>query len=261
MAIKKGTQVIYVYSGKGGVGKSTFCVNLAYAFSLQGHKTAIFDADLSGPSLPTLVRGVEEQSPRMEQFTVKPGIYAGVEVNSIGLISDPIDSSFWTGRYLKGVLYQLFFSVDWEAEVLLIDLPPGTSDIHREMFTQMPGKAIIVTTPQEISYVDINRSIDFLERLDIDIVGMVENMSYYQCEACGCKEKIFVGNTRARLCDVHNIELLAELPIESQLNRLSNIGEPFILQEKESETASIYLTLTSQIFNRCNVVKNRKGSF
>lgn len=261
MGVKEGSRVIYVYSGKGGVGKSTFCVNLAYAFSLLGYKTAIFDADLSSPSIPVLVKNMEEKSPFMDNVRIKPGVYAGVEINSVGLISDSIDSSFWTGRYLKGALYQLFFSVDWDADIMLIDLPPGTTEIHRELFSSLDGKTIIVTTPQEISYADIRRSIDFLERLKVEILGVVENMSYYQCERCGCKEKIFMNDTQQSLCDAYNIELLAQFPIVSQLNRLSNKGEPYVLAERDSELTITFKELASTIYHKFNRIKNRKGRF
>ena len=243
-------KVVYVFSGKGGVGKSTVCVNLAFAFHMLGFKTALFDADISGPSIPTLVKGLEESKPRIDGVSVLPGIYGGIAINSLGFICEPTDGSFWIGKYLQGALFQLAFSVPWDAEVLLVDLPPGVSDIHQELFTKMPGKILIVTTPQRVAFSDILRSVDFVKRLNIETLGVVENMSYYECEECGHRKRIFTSDTQSGLCDPLGVNMLAELPIIPEINELSDVGIPFVCNYPHSSPAEVYKNLAGTIWEQ-----------
>lgn len=247
--LKRVPNVIYVYSGKGGVGKSTVCVNLAYSFLLNGIKTGIFDADLSGPSIPSLVKNIEDKPPNIEGVLVVPGDYKGVKINSSGFICSTNEDSYLQGKYLQGALYQLLFSVNWDVDVLVVDLPPGTSNIHKEIFVNLPGKVLIVTTPQYLSYADTMRSIDFIKRLDMDILGILENMSYYKCNKCNAEEKIFDGKTKEKLCKPLNIKLLAELPLDKKLNEFSNQGIPYVLANKNTDLTSKYLKLARDIYS------------
>lgn len=240
-------QVLYVYSGKGGVGKSTVTVNLAYAFSTQGIRTSLFDADLHGPSVPTMVSALETTPPRMSGIVVSPGTYGGVAINSAGFVSRPDEGSYCAGKYLEGALYQLAIGVKWPSELLIIDLPPGSTDIHRILFSKMPGKAVLVTTPQEVSYADTIRGADMLRRLQIDVIGVVENMSYYQCGVCAEKRRIFSGDTKHRLCEPHGLTLLAELPLEPAVSDSTNSGAPYVVAAPDAPISLLYKELAQVI--------------
>lgn len=241
-------KVIYVYSGKGGVGKSTICVNLAYALALQGVKVGLFDADLSGPSIPVMVRAIETQPPRFDNFRVIPGLYGGVFVNSIGFICEPVEGGYWQGKYLEGVLHQMLLDTDWQGiDTLVIDMPPGVGELHRTIFSKIPGKALIVTTPQNVSYSDTIRAIEMLQRMKIDIVGVVENMSFYICD-CGAKSAIFKGNTYDTLCKPYGLELLLQLPVNSEISSHSNSGIPFICSNSQHSAAIELMQMTQRIY-------------
>jgi ATP-binding protein involved in chromosome partitioning len=228
------SKVIYVYSGKGGVGKSTVCVNLAYALAQQGISVGLFDADLSGPSVPTMVHQLETVPPRLINFKVIPGTYGGVHVNSIGFISEPIEGGYWQGKYLEGVLNQMLLHTDWQgAEVLVIDMPPGTGEIHRAIFSAIRGKAVIVTTPQDLSYSDSVRAIEMLQRMKVDIIGVVENMAYYRCD-CGKLHTIFKGNTERDFCIPHGLSILLRIAINAEISAGSNSGVPFIVSDQQA---------------------------
>jgi ATP-binding protein involved in chromosome partitioning len=246
----KKPKIIYVYSGKGGVGKSTVCVNLAYSFLSSGFKVGIFDADLSGPSIPSLVKAIEDKPSRIEGISVVPGIFGGMKISSSGLIYDATEDSFFDGKYLSGALYQLVFSVKWDVDILLIDLPPGTTTLHREMFVNLPGDVLMVTTPQDISYSDTIRSIDFVKRLNMNILGVVENMAYYICDNCSSKEILFNGRTKEILCDPFKIKLLAKLPFDKKLNEFSNVGKPYVLFNPNEKLAYYYEELAKGIYSQ-----------
>jgi ATP-binding protein involved in chromosome partitioning len=249
-------KVIYVYSGKGGVGKSTICVNLAYAMAKEGYEVGIFDADLSGPSLPDMVKGIEIEKPRFDDFSIIPGKYGDVYVNSIGFISEPVEGGYWHGKYLEGALNQLLYHDKWRVEVLLIDMPPGNSEIHRILFSKARGKALLVTTPQDLSYSDTIRGVEMLMRIGVDICGVVENMSYYTCE-CGLTKKIFEGNTEEKLCKPYNINTIINLPIIPAISKSSNGGIPFIVTSNKDDKEVInFRNLGKYIFNEFHNFKS-----
>ncbi len=256
----KKIKVLYVYSGKGGVGKSTVCVNLAYSMHENGLKTAIFDADISGPSIPPMVKMLKEKEQTMDGFTIVPGIYGGVKITSFGFISEPVEGGFWSGKYLMGALYQLLFSVNWgDIDILLIDLPPGITNIHQELFLKLQGEILIITTPQAVSHNDVIRSIDFINRLHISVIGVVENMSYYICKECGTEERIFLGDTDKNLCNLCGLTLLEKLPICLEINKFTNTGESFILTNPNHQETKRYKKLAKKIYNKYGQI-NKRGS-
>ncbi len=233
-------KIFYVYSGKGGVGKSSVCLNLAFQLNKQGHKVAVFDSDISGPSMPVLVKGLEFTEQPMKGVSIQPRFYKGVKISSIGFNNDVLDSSFWSGKYLKGVFHQFLYSVKFDVDILLIDLPPGTSEVHKELFSNLAdGKVVVVTTPQIVSHADVLRSIDFIKRLNIEILGVVENMAYYICEKCSTKIKIFHGDTKTELCEKHDLLFLGELPIVPEMNKFANDGIPYLLSHSLTEYESL----------------------
>lgn len=249
-------RVLFIYSGKGGVGKSTFCVNLAYAMALQGIKIGIFDADLFGPSIPVMVNQIEKTPPRFDNFRILPGRYGDVWINSLGFISKPIEGGYWHGKYLEGLLNQLLFKTDWQdIDMLLIDMPPGVGELHRMLLHGVEGQVLLITTPQDLSYNDTIRAIEMSHRMKKEIIGIVENMSYYNCQ-CGLTVKIFEGNTEESLCKPFDLNILLKMPLNSRISQYSNKGIPFILkadnndQDKESIMTLGRMLFPGQVSNR-----------
>lgn len=244
-------RVLFVYSGKGGVGKSTVAVNLAFAISQIGFSVGLFDADLYGPSVPLMVSGLSASQPRMEAHRVQPGRFGGVLVGSIGFIGEENSGHLWTGEYLTGVLHQLLYDADWNADILLIDLPPGAGEIHHRIASTVPGKALIVTTPQDVSYADTRRGVDMLHRLQVGIIGVVENMAVHVCPACSQPQPLFAGDTMERLCNPLNLPLLASLPLLHDISEQGNRGIPYVVRHPESNIAHDFATLARAVLERC----------
>lgn len=246
-------RIIYVYSGKGGVGKSTVCTNLAFSLRKKGLKVGIFDADISSPSIPSMVKGLEFSEAKMQNMIIIPSQYQNVQISSTGFLSEPIEGSFWVGKYLKGALYQLLYGFDWVVDVLLIDMPPGTSDLHQELFTKIDGDILFVTTPQIISYVDVIRSIDFVKRLNLPIIGVIDNMAYLKCPKCNEVIRLYDGNTRDEICDKMGIDYLAELEMKQDISKYAFIGIPFVEYNKKDELSKNYSDLACTVLERSHI--------
>ena len=246
-------KLYFVYSGKGGVGKSTICTNLAYSLAQRDVRVGLFDADLCGPSLPTLVKGIMsvQSAYNCKGFCLKPEMVGNVYVSSIGYVSECSEGGYWQGKYLEGMLFQLLFGAHWpELDALFIDMPPGVGEVHQILFKNLNGKALIITTPQKLSYTDTIRAIEMLERMNIDIIGVVENMSYYKCRGCGVVESIYAGNTRETLCKPLGLKLLAQLPINSTVNVNSEKGVPFVLDSTgDQEIVSELRMLSEEMYH------------
>lgn len=249
---------IFVYGGKGGVGKSTVCTNLAYSLHLEGYDTALFDADFEGPSIPTMIASIEEEPVSMDGVAIQPGTYGGVEVASMGLITDNEQGVYWSGKYLEGALEQLLYQPDWDSEILVMDLPPGSGEIHRNVFSNVEGKTVAVTTPQNLSYSNTNRGFDMLNRLETDVLGVVENMSHYECGHCHETETIFEGDSADRLSDALDVPILAELPVEPELGKLTNRGEPYVLQQPHSDLTKQFRRTANRIVSAYEGARTRR---
>lgn len=243
-------KIIYVYSGKGGVGKSTVCANLAFSLMRQGLSIGIFDADISSPSIPSMVSGLEFSDAKMKNMVIVPSRYENMYISSAGFLSEPIEGSFWVGKYLKGALYQLLYGIDWKVDILLIDMPPGTSDLHQELFTKIEGDILFITTPQIISYVDVIRSIDFVKRLNISIIGVVDNMAYLKCLKCNEIMRLYNGNTKSELCEKMNIDYLMELEMKPEISQYAFKGIPFVEYVEDDELKWKYNKLTKIVLER-----------
>ncbi|MBU1143201.1 MAG: Mrp/NBP35 family ATP-binding protein [Firmicutes bacterium] len=247
---KQFKRVVYVYSGKGGVGKSTICLNLAFALSNFGYKVGVFDGDLSTPSMPNLVKGLDFTKPIMKGVIVLPSRYKNIALTSSGLLGIPSDGTFLSGQYLKGALYQLLFGVKWDIDILLIDMPPGTTDLHKELFFSLKGEVLLVTTPHSTSYEDVIRGIALIERFNIPILGIVENMSYVKCDNCHHNIVLFPENSKKVLCEKIGIKYLLSFPFDSQVSKMASRGLPYMNEPNlESSTASKYLDLLNIIIS------------
>ncbi len=226
-------KIIAIGSGKGGVGKSTFTANLAITLAKLGHKVGVIDADIYGPSLP-MIFGKREEKPRSNsERKIIPVEAFGIKFMSFGFFIDEKDPVIWRGPMLGGVLNQFLFDVDWTGtDFLLIDLPPGTGDIQLSMIqnAHVDG-AIIISTPQDVALLDAKKGLEMFKKLNLPIVGMVENMSSFICNHCGTEHHIFGEGGVGRAVEQLETQLLGQIPLEIELRTGSDKGEPYMAQE------------------------------
>lgn len=230
-------KIIAIGSGKGGVGKSTFTANLALTLSKMGHKVGIIDADIYGPSLP-MIFGKREEKPRSNsERKIIPVEAFGIKFMSFGFFINENDPVIWRGPMLGGVLSQFLFDVDWTGtDYLLIDLPPGTGDIQLSMIqnTHVDG-AIVISTPQDIALLDAKKGLEMFKKLNLPVIGMVENMSSFICHHCGTEHHIFGEGGVAHAVEVVHTEMLGQIPLEIELRSGSDKGEPYMSQDRFKE--------------------------
>jgi ATP-binding protein involved in chromosome partitioning len=242
--------VIAVASGKGGVGKSTTSINLAAALSLEGARVGILDADVYGPSLPTLLgtKNVQPESP--DNKNIYPIIVNGIQTMSIGYLVDEDSATVWRGPMASRAFQQLYNETLWdELDYLIVDMPPGTGDIQLTLAQNMPvTAAVIVTTPQDLALADAIKGISMFNKVDINVLGIVENMSYHICTECGHKAHIFGADGGQRIAQKYQTELLAQLPLNMQIRELADCGTPFMFnQEANPEIQQIYRSLALKL--------------
>ncbi|MYM55697.1 Mrp/NBP35 family ATP-binding protein [Thalassovita mangrovi] len=220
-------RILVVGSGKGGVGKSTVSSNLAVALAKQGRKVGLLDADIYGPSQPRMM-GVNKRPASPDGKTIEPLHAHGVTLMSIGLMLDPDKAVVWRGPMLMGALQQMLGQVNWgELDVLIVDLPPGTGDVQLTLCQRavLEG-AIIVSTPQDVALIDARKAIDMFNTLKTPILGMVENMSFFQCPECGHEAHIFGHGGVADEAEKLGVPLLAQLPIDLDTRLAGDTGTP-----------------------------------
>jgi len=219
--------VLVVGSGKGGVGKSTLSANLAVALARAGKKVGLLDADILGPSQPkmmgSMARPISNDGENMEPIDVH-----GVKMISIGLLTDPSQAVVWRGPMLTGALQQLLFNVNWgDLDVLILDLPPGTGDVQISLAqkVQIDG-ALVVSTPQDVALLDAVKAIDMFGKVNVPVIGLVENMAMYVCPNCGHEDHIFgQGGVRAE-ADARGLPFLGEIPLATEVRRAGDSGTP-----------------------------------
>ena len=217
---------IAIGSGKGGVGKSTVTVNLAYALTQQGARVGILDADIYGPSIPLMLGKTKPVQMSGEHYL--PVIAHGIQAMSIGYLTEGDQALIWRGPMLAKALIQMLDLTLWDnLDYLLIDLPPGTGDIQLSLVQKIPlTAAIIVTTPQTVATMDAQKALKMFERTGIDVLGIIENMSLHTCSQCGHQEALFGHGGAKELCDRHNVPLLGQLPLDAEITRHGDQGEP-----------------------------------
>lgn len=218
--------IILVASGKGGVGKSTCAVNMALALRREGAKVGILDADIYGPSIPLLL-GLQGEKPQAkDENTLLPFEVHGIKAQSIGFLVDPDDATVWRGPMASQALSQLLMETDWgELDYLLVDMPPGTGDIQLTMSQKVPASAaIIVTTPQDLALADAHKGVKMFEKVNVPILGLIENMSQFQCPHCGETSHIFGADGAQQLAQHYGVPILAQLPLEMGIRQCSEQG-------------------------------------
>ena len=241
--------IIAVASGKGGVGKSTTTTNLAIALSKMGARVGVLDADIYGPSQPTML-GVADLKPEQRDGKFIPVVSeSGIQTMSIGFMIDTDQAVVWRGPMVSQALQQLLFQSQWDdVDYLFIDLPPGTGDIQLTLSQKIPVTAsIIVTTPQDIALLDARKAVDMFAKVNIPILGIVENMAMHVCSNCGHAEAIFGSNGGKALADKLNVPLLAQLPLSLPIREAMDAGQGADLHNKETAIADLYQQAAWQV--------------
>jgi ATP-binding protein involved in chromosome partitioning len=240
--------IIAVASGKGGVGKSTTAVNLALALSQEGARTAILDADIYGPSVPTML-GVFDAPESNEAKKLIPIERHGIQSMSIGYLINPKAAMVWRGPMVTTALQQLLNDTAWDAlDYLIIDLPPGTGDIQLTLVQKIPvSAAVVVTTPQDLALVDARRAYEMFLKVNVPVLGIIENMSTHICSECGHAEDIFGEGGGQYLADEYQIDLLGALPLAMDIRAETDSGTPTVARNPEGQHAKIYHEIARQI--------------
>ncbi len=229
---------IAVASGKGGVGKSTVAVNLAVSLALDGASVGLLDADIYGPSIP-LMMGIGGR-PQLSGQKLLPLEAHGVKVMSIGFLVDPLQAVIWRGPMVSGAVKQFMSDVDWGSlDYLVFDLPPGTGDIHLTLVQSIPlSGAVVVTTPQDISLADARKAFKMFEKVNVPVLGIIENMSYYICSSCGHREDIFATGGGEKAAKELGVPFLGAIPIYTPIRIGGDIGKPIVVLEPKAEQSA-----------------------
>ncbi|KPK29760.1 MAG: ATP-binding protein [Betaproteobacteria bacterium SG8_40] len=233
--------VIAVASGKGGVGKSTTTANLALALAAEGARVGILDADIYGPS-QQMMMGLSGRPESTDGKTIEPMQAHGVQTMSIGVLIDMDQPMVWRGPMVTQALEQLLRDTQWkDLDYLIVDLPPGTGDIQLTLSQKVPlTGAIIVTTPQDIALIDARKALKMFEKVNVPILGIVENMSIHVCSNCGHEEHIFGEGGAQRMSGDYGVDLLGQLPLDIRIREQADSGRPTLVSDPDSAASRIY---------------------
>jgi ATP-binding protein involved in chromosome partitioning len=255
--------IIAVASGKGGVGKSTTAVNLALALAAEGAAVGMLDADIYGPSQPTML-GITGRPESKDGKTLEPMTGHGIQASSIGFLIDVDTPMVWRGPMVTQALEQLLKDTRWrDLDYLVVDLPPGTGDIQLTLAQKVPVTgAIIVTTPQDIALIDARKGLKMFEKVGIPILGIVENMSLHICSKCGHEEHIFGAGGAERMCKDYGTEFLGALPLDIHIREQADSGKPTVVADPDSRIAEIYRQIARRVAVKIGELqKDMSGKF
>jgi ATP-binding protein involved in chromosome partitioning len=254
-AVQRGVQllpnvknIVAVASGKGGVGKSTTAVNLALALAAEGASVGILDADIYGPSQPMMM-GIEGRPESADGKTMEPMENYGVQVMSIGFLVEQDNPMVWRGPMVTQALEQLLRQTNWrDLDYLIVDMPPGTGDIQLTLSQRVPVTGVvIVTTPQDIALLDAKKGIKMFEKVNVPILGIVENMAVHVCEKCGHVEHIFGEEGGKRLAAEYKMDYLGALPLNLSIRVQADSGRPSVVSDPDGEIAGLYKSVARQV--------------
>ncbi len=243
--------IVAVASGKGGVGKSTTAVNLALGLALSGRSVGILDADIYGPSLPTML-GIDGRPRSPDGKVLEPMEAWGVKAMSIGFLV-PVDTpTIWRGPMVMGALEQLMRDVAWGVlDVLVVDMPPGTGDVQLTMAQRVPlAGALIVSTPQDLALIDARKGLNMFRKVDVPILGIVENMSYFLCPHCGGRSDVFTHGGAARAAAAMGVDFLGEIPLDMEIRAGSDGGRPVVAADPDGAHAAAYRAIAGAVWAR-----------
>ncbi|MDH3899687.1 MAG: iron-sulfur cluster carrier protein ApbC [Gammaproteobacteria bacterium] len=247
-AVQKGVKhidsiknIIAVASGKGGVGKSTVAVNLALALAAEGATVGMLDADIYGPSQPRML-GVQGKPESVDGKSLEPMVSYHIQAMSIGFLVDEETPMIWRGPMVTQALQQLLGDTNWtDLDYLVVDMPPGTGDIQLTLAQQVPvSGAVIVTTPQDIALLDARKGFKMFEKVEVPVLGIVENMSMHICSACGHEEHIFGEGGGQRMSEEYNVDFLGGIPLDKRIREETDSGKPTVVAEPDSRISQIY---------------------
>ncbi|HWX14227.1 MAG TPA: Mrp/NBP35 family ATP-binding protein [Methylocella sp.] len=247
VAIPGISNIIAVASGKGGVGKSTCCVNLALGLVSLGWRVGILDADVFGPSLPRLL-GLKAK-PESEGRSIRPLVAYGVKAMSIGFLVEEEDAMIWRGPMVMSAIQQLLRDVLWgELDCLLVDMPPGTGDAQLTLAQNVPlAGAIIVSTPQDLALIDARRGIAMFNKVAVPVLGIIENMSYFLCPHCGARSDIFAHGGARIEAEKCAVPFLGEVPLDIGIREHSDSGRPLTAVDPDGQNAKIFRTIAAKV--------------
>lgn len=241
--------LIAVASGKGGVGKSTTTVNLALALRDQGLKVGLLDADIYGPSMPRML-GITGEPSSSDGHRLDPMEGHGIKCMSMGFLVEEETPIIWRGPMTQSALMQMMRDVNWgDLDVLMIDMPPGTGDVQLTMAQQVPlTGAVIVSTPQDIALLDARKGLNMFRQVDVPVLGMVENMSYFECPKCGERTDVFSHGGAREEAELLQAEFLGEIPLDIKIRETSDSGHPIVDQSPDSPHAAAYKSIAAKMW-------------
>jgi ATP-binding protein involved in chromosome partitioning len=242
--------IIAIASGKGGVGKSTVATNLALALAAEGHRVGILDADIYGPSQPRLL-GIKGK-PQGDGRKLQPMRGHGVVCMSMGFLVAEDTPMIWRGPMVMSALNQMLRDVEWgELDVLVVDMPPGTGDAQLTMAQQVPlAGAVIVSTPQDIALIDARKGLAMFQKVNVPVLGLVENMSYFLCPHCGGRSEVFCHGGARREAERLGADFLGEIPLDTAIRETSDAGRPIVATEPESAEARAFRAIARRVWEK-----------
>jgi ATP-binding protein involved in chromosome partitioning len=242
--------IILVGSGKGGVGKSATAMNLAVALSVNGQKVGLLDADIYGPSVPKMLGVTKSAFPVSDDGkNITPAVAHGIKCMSMGFLIEEGEPVVWRGPMLGSALKQMLFQTSWgELDTLVVDLPPGTGDVQISMAGMVDiAGAIIVSTPQDVALLDAQKAITMFKKVNVPILGMVENMSTFMCPECGHESHIFGHNGALKLAEEIGLEVLAQIPLDLGIRLHTDEGKPVVINMANNPQAQIYRDFAEKV--------------
>jgi len=248
--------IIAVAAGKGGVGKSTVATNLALALRGWGATVGLLDADVYGPSVPTMLGEPDVPAGNQAGQKIIPAIHWGIKVMSVGFFIERDNAVVWRGPMVHKLLQQFLEDVEWgEVDYLVVDLPPGTGDAQLSLSQLIPiTGAVMVTTPQEVALIDVVKAVAMFKKVEIPVLGVIENMSWYTCPACGHHDEIFARGGGKKLAESLGVPLLGEVPVDNKVRFGGDTGRPVVVGAPESEHAKLFERVAAEVAGRIVVM-------
>jgi ATP-binding protein involved in chromosome partitioning len=254
------SNIIAVGSGKGGVGKTTLSVNLALAMARLGHKVGLLDADIYGPNVP-LMLGTNAQPKAVSNERIEPILAHGLKVISVGFLNPGDKPIIWRGPMLHKIIRQFLNSVEWgQLDYLVIDLPPGTGDVALSLVQTVPlTGAVVVSTPSDVSLQDGRKAIEMFRQMKVDLVGVVENMSYFVCPHCNHEIDIFSRGGAERTAQQFGVAFLGAIQLDPELRKAGDTGKPAVLEGENSPHAKSLYEFARRVIARVDEIRSQAG--